>query len=445
MGIFSNIRRHNKHFLAGGLALLILVLAYPRLVFYVRFDFDFILLILVLPFVIRRQDRIPSIRYGFLSLALLFLFPFLKLSSIYFFAFVSTLFFAYESQFGKLSSIPLFLVIMVSPVAIFVSETVGFEIRLWLTQIASKILGFIDDAYSFSGNVILIGQEEFHVDAECMGLKMVVMAFFVALAFMSYQQYRQMGKQNFVFIPLILIIAYALVILSNLARIVLITFFRSAPDTISHEVIGLICFVGYVVLPLWILIRKLPQKPLEEQRGNAKAIRLPVLYSFSLAFILLFGIFRFTSLGTKDKAKPESMVLPYFLADFKCSVQEHAVLKLVNNNHLIYIKPAAGFYSADHSPIICWKGSGYKISKERILNVGSQHVYFSVLQKERDVLYTTWWYDAGDHKTISQFEWRKKNLLEGKEYRLVNVISDNQNNLIIKTEELLNQNIFLSN
>ncbi|MBT3209273.1 MAG: exosortase N [Bacteroidetes bacterium] len=431
-----------KLFITIALISIFVLLAFQKLAFYVRFDFNFLLLLLVLPFVIKKQDNTKSIRYGIIAIILFLLYPFLKLSSIYFFAFICSIFFIYEFQYGKLSSIPLFFVIIVSPVAIFLSEVVGFEIRLWLTKIATNILQFINSDFNYSGNIILIGKNEFHVDSECMGLKMVLLSMFITLIFITYHQHKKKGQINISFIVLSLSISYILVVISNLARIILITLFQSPPDTFSHELIGIICFIVYVVLPLWYVVKILPTS--KKKNTNGYDSKFNGLVFISLVFVLLFllSLYRFTNLGSKENAKPDIISLDYFSKDFSSSIEEHSVLKLTNEYFLIYIKPAASFYSADHSPIICWKGSGYKVIKEQIISTNKNKVYYSELQKDNDILYSTWWYDCGNVKTISQYKWRFNNLINGDDYRLINVISDNKNSLIIKTNKLLTENIF---
>jgi len=432
----------NKLFITGTLISIFVLLTSHKLAFYVRFDFNFLLLLLVLPFVIKKQDNIKSIRYGIVAIILLLLFPFLKLSSIFFFALICTLFFIYEYQYGKLSSIPLFLVIVFSPVAIFLSEVIGFEIRLWLTKIAANILQFINNDYSYSGNIILIGKNEFHVDSECMGLKMVLLSMFIALIFVTYHQQKKKGQINIFFIVLSLFISYILVVISNLARIILITFFQSPPNTFSHELIGTICFIVYVVLPIWFIVKWIPVKVVaNEVEANYQSNKF-VFISFVVVLMFLFTLYHFTNIGAKDNVKLDILSLDYFSDGFSSSIEEHNVLKLTNEDYLIYIKPSASFYSADHSPIICWKGSGYNVIKEQIISTSSNKVYYSVLKKENDILYSTWWYDSGNDKTISQYNWRLNNIVNGYDYRLINVISDNKDSLILKTDKLLTENIF---
>lgn len=445
MEINLKILFKNKLLITIALISIFILLTFQKLTFYVRFDFNFLLLLLVLPFVLKKQNNKKSIRYGVMAILLLLIYPFLKLSSIYFFAFICTLFFIYEYQYGKLSSIPLFLVIIVSPVAIFLSEVVGFEIRLWLTEISAFILQYINSDYSFSGNIILIGKNEFHVDSECMGLKMVLLSMFIALIFITYHQQKKKAQINIFFIVLSLMTSYVLVIISNLARIILITLFQSPPETFSHELIGIICFMVYVVMPLWFIVKVFPCKYVEKSDKIHSQSNKFVFVAFIFVLIALFSFYHYTNIGSKGNIKSDSLSKVYFSDDYSRSIEEHDVLKLSNKKYLIYIKPAASFYSADHSPIICWKGSGYKVIKEQIISTANNKVYFSLLKKDNDILYSTWWYDCGTDKTISQYKWRFNNLINGNDYHLINVLSDNKDSLIMKTDDLLTENIFNPN
>jgi exosortase N len=327
-------------------------------------------------------------------------------------------------------------------VAIFVSEVVGFEIRLWLTKVAANILQFMNGDYNYSGNIILIGKNEFHVDSECMGLKMVLLSMFISLIFITYQQQKKKGQVRLFFILVSLLVSYSLVILSNLARIILITIFQSPPDTFSHEFIGIICFIVYVVLPLWIIVKRIPVKTMEITDKQFFQSNRLVFLSILMVLMFLFSLYSFTSIGAKENVQADALSIGYFSNEFSCSVEEHNVLKLANKDYLIYIKPAASFYSADHSPIICWKGSGYKVIKEQIISTPGKKVYYSELKKDKDILYSTWWYDCGNDKTISQYKWRFNNLINGRDYHLINVISDNRDSLMVKTNELVTDNIF---
>lgn len=438
--------------LSSAFALLFTLLSFQKLSFYIRFDFNFILLLLVLPFVLTQESKSKSLRFGFVTVVLLVLFFYLKLNTLLLFAFICSLFFLYEFYYNRLSVIPLFLVMVASPVTVFVSKVVGFEIRLGLTKIAVRILQLIDSAYHYSGNIIYHGENEFQVDNACMGLKMVILSLFTSLLILSYQQQKRNLVLNIWFLFFSLMISYLLVIISNLSRIVMITLLNSGPETLSHQLIGIFCFIFYVALPLYFLFNKWTsmiekrefQKPaISLNRSLATKYLSPVLfYSLLIVIMGLFAFVRFSDYAEKHIAKNDIINLPYSSQAFNQSIEEHGVQKFSNDEFLIYIKPAAKFFSTDHSPIICWKGSGYQINREEILNLENRKLYYCTLEKGNDVLHSSWWYDSGDNKTISQFNWRFSSLLHNRKYRLINVIANNKQDLIDKSNQIHKANIF---
>ena len=64
-------------------------------------------------------------------------------------------------------------------------------------------------------------------------------------------------------------------------------------------------------------------------------------------------------------------------------------------------------------------------------------MYFCELQKEDDLLLSTWWYDSDDDKTISQLRWRWLSIVTGRDYNVINVVSDNRHTLLEQTSLLL--------
>jgi exosortase N len=275
-----------------------------------------------------------------------------------------------------------------------------------------------------------------------MGLKMVLLSLFITLIFLSYQQQQKNTHTHAFIIILFLMISYLLTIISNLTRIILITIFESHPETLSHEFIGILCFITYTVIPLWFLVKLIPIHSIKKKSQIGTTFNYTIFKSLIMVLLSLFTLYRFTDIGSKEKIQPEFVSLHYFSEDFSSSLEDHNVIKLTNEDYLIYVKQAPNFYAADHSPIICWKGSGYEVTKEQIITTANAKVYFSELKKNQDVLYSTWWYDSGNDKTILQHKWRFNNLVNGDRYHLINVVSNNKNDLLKKTNTLLSDNIF---
>ncbi len=105
------------------------------------------------------------------------------------------------------------------------------------------------------------------------------------------------------------------------------------------------------------------------------------------------------------------------------------VVKLENDQSLVYIKPITGFYSADHNPMICWRGSGYAFTRVEKSPVNGVFVYMALLQNGQDQLYTAWWYDNGVTCTIDQLTWRRDALQNKTKYALINVTATSREKL----------------
>ena len=106
------------------------------------------------------------------------------------------------------------------------------------------------------------------------------------------------------------------------------------------------------------------------------------------------------------------------------------ILKLENDHSLIYIKAIAGFYSAEHNPMICWRGSGYELKQIAEEEMGGSKVYTALLQNGSDQLFTAWWYENGSNRTIDQLNWRMDALTGGNNYSVVNVTAASKDLLL---------------
>ncbi len=435
-------KKTEKYWVLIGFVTLSIILSYPKLTFYFKPGFNAILMVIALPLLVRQQSIRLSNRFGWLALLMFLLYPALKISTVYFLGFSFAMIFAWESRFGKLTSLPVFLLLIISPASIFLSNVIGFEIRLALTKIAVQVLSLISPNYRAEGNIILIDGQEFAVSPECMGLKMVFLSLALCLVFIAYLEKKKERQYKFYSVILALIITYFLVVLSNLFRIVIITLFESKPETFSHEIIGLITFIIYTALPIWFIIKALPQRPapMVQQHANTKQLS-KVSAALTIVLIGIIFLFRISDLSEKPDMQVAKQTINIDSQNYTCSVEELGVQKMVNDSVMLYIKPPVNFYAADHSPMICWRGGGYKINKEQIITIEGMDVYYAVLNQGEDKLYTTWWYDSGSVKTAYQLQWRIRNMLKREKFSLVNVISHDEQILLKKTKELLKHNL----
>lgn len=422
--------------------LTIITLAYSKVSQYMLLDFHLILFIIVLPILISKNNNQKSFRYGLVALILLATFIVLKLETIYYFAVISSLLFVYESVYGKISNLPILLILIISPITNHFNKVIGFEIRLLLTEFASKILKLVYSDIVQMGNQLIVSGNPFTVDPECLGLNMMIMSFFVSIVFLSLNEKRTNIKYSTSTVFSVIILSFLLSTISNLFRIILLVVFKSPPNTLSHELIGIICFCVYVVLPLWYLVKLLPMKYVESKEFNTPKRFSKTSIAIFMTLIISLSFINFNKVQKGEPIKLDKHSISLDTENYKCSEEELGVLKYENNDILIYIKPSAKFYSAEHSPLICWKGSGYKVENESTIDILGTEIYFCTLTQGDDKLFSTWWYDSGTYKTKSQFKWRKDNLLEGTDYQLVNVISYDKKLLISESKRLLGTNLF---
>jgi exosortase N len=106
-----------------------------------------------------------------------------------------------------------------------------------------------------------------------------------------------------------------------------------------------------------------------------------------------------------------------------------SIIKLDNDKVLVYIKRIAAFYAADHTPYICWRGSGYAFSQVEKEKIGGIDVYSGTLIKDNEQLYTCWWYQHDLEHTTNQFHWRWQMLKRKGNYSVVNVTAGSREKL----------------
>jgi exosortase N len=432
--------KSNRPFLFTALIMLTAVLvSIQNLNFYLRFDFNFTLSLLLVPFVLYvKHKNHQSVRFGIASLVFLSFYPVLKIQSFYFFGFSFFLLFVIESHLGKLNNLPVFLLILLSPVAIFAIEVFGFPIRLWLTNVSAQIISFVNDSIQSSGNQIFFNGEKFTVDPECMGLKMVITGYLLTLVIIAWFERRSKLELSFLSVILILFTASILIIISNLFRIIGIIFAKAAPETLSHELIGVSSLIIYVILPVYFLCRIFYKKFSKTIKAKPeKKLKKGLSYGLSIILLLSLALLNLNRENYRSKAGI-IQTKSFEMEGYQCNQLENGVSKLTNDSALVYIKPIPNFYSADHTPMICWKGSGYQLHNQQKIKVKGHEVYFAELILENSKsLCTAWWYCNEKHITINQMEWRWQ-LIKGEDnFSLINVTCNNKTSLKKEIEKFL--------
>jgi exosortase N len=126
----------------------------------------------------------------------------------------------------------------------------------------------------------------------------------------------------------------------------------------------------------------------------------------------------------------------YVLDGYERTLLSTGVQKFENKEALIYIKPLH-FYSAEHNPMICWRGSGYEFKRINKEELQGKEIYTGVLEKGKDKIYTAWWFDNGNCKTIAHTVWRWKSLKGEPEFVLININATTEKELKEKSRKFL--------
>ena len=428
-------------FLLIGLAIL---LALPVLSKFFQLNFEAIIGIMCFPFVLsfKKQAKCP-IKWALISIAFIILYCFTGVMTANYFALGFLIFFLLENTFGGINWPSIALLFIVSPFFNYIIQVFSFPLRIQLTKWAVAVLKIIHPKLEAHGNVIQNGEISFSVDPECMGLNLIIFSLAVGLVLLVHFQKPTTVALNFWKTTLFILLLLFLTNLGNFFRIVTITLFQSKPGTLSHEVIGLFCLIVYTLIPIYFATKiyfakkqKGDQTPLQQNPISKQTIfiYLPIIIS---VFILNFT-------GPKgNHSKVDDKYQSIQLKGFEKSVASTNIIKLENDSVLIYIKPPVGFFGADHSPKICWSGSGYKLKNQKETQLEQYLIQTSeLIDKEDNILYTAWWFDNGSDKTGLQLEWRTKSLNGAAPFRLINVTTANPQQTLKTAKTLLSKNLF---
>lgn len=434
---------NQKTLIPLGLVVLISILSFQNLAFYLLPNTSLFVFLAISPFVFKINSKERKVRYAFISIGFIILYFFLKMQLLFFLSFASGILFIIESNLGKVNALPIFIILLISPYSYFIFDVFGFPARLLLTDIAANMLSVVSEQTSSSGNNIIINNQSFSVDPECMGLTMVGYAYATTLLYINYWENKYSKQLNFFNILGILLISTLFIIIVNLFRIIVIVLLQATPETVTHEVIGLLSFGVYFLLPSFFItkwiIKNVKNKTVKLQETSFPSKKIMMgLIVIIIGTLAFFNYSRenYRNIQHDDKSKHIE------LAGFKKSITNENVLKFENENALIYIKPSCHFFGPDHNPTICWKGSGYEFINIKTEKIGAFEIYKAELKKDNEILQTAWWFDNGQEKIISQLEWRWKTALGNEPYRLINVTAISQENLNLQINELLMQNLF---
>ncbi len=331
----------------------------------------------------------------------------------------------------------LIALVLLSPALRYVSALFMFPIRLQLSAWAGRLLRLSGTNVAVDGNVLLKNGIEMAVDPACMGLQLLGVSLLVALFLLIWQERQTQRAVPFRWVVAYGLFTFGLTILCNLFRIMLLVTFGSLPGTWAHEGIGLVCVAAYAWLPSWGLARWLVRTTGKlETQLKITPVRMLKSAGWGMGLLVVgLGVLAFTGRPDKpianlcESATATSITWSGYGRGCSCKTLPNGFVQLSKPGVLLYLKPQLNWFSADHSPMACWQGSGYELRRVRETVLDGHPAYVGELRKKRQVLYTAWWFSNGKITTVSQLVMRRQILRGETGFALVNVTVDKSERL----------------
>jgi exosortase N len=337
--------------------------------------------------------------------------------------------FAIESLYGKISSLIFWVLIIISPLFKYLSEVFTFPIRLQLSEWTGMLLQVAHFPVIVTGNVIHVNGSDFRVDPACMGLQMTGFSLLAGIFLLVHYQRSSRKELPWFVTALSMILVFGLNTLSNLMRMLILVIFNISPENPFHDIVGVLCLLIYVWLPVSFTIRYLFKR--KGQMVNERP--LVVLPWKSMVSVLncmvLIGCGYLIFQEKKINISSSKVTVVNPTGHYDSRILPNGITRFRNDSALIYVKPIPAFYSTDHSPVTCWKGSGYEFTDVREESVSGNRIYFGTLRKGNDRLQTAWWFTNKQHTTISQMDWLWRTVRGEPGFQLVNVTACDQASL----------------
>lgn len=376
---------------------------------------------LLFPYItIFQKDKATNVIYPLFAFLFMVLSFFIHARSLYFLAFILTFLYLLENAFGKINNLPIFYILILSTISDYIIRVFTVPIRLQLSSLASQLINLMSFESTVDGNVIQFNEHVFAVDTACIGLNMLNVSFILILFFLAYFEREYKIRLSGLKICLFLFFTFLLNIFSNLIRIIILVIFHILPESKVHDIVGLLCLTVYVLLPSCFLVKLLSVR-FKNLTPQIRAVRFSNLtfFKFFPLYLLIFipiKYFHTQKIVEKQSIKINQIQVSGFQKEIVADVG-----KFTKENALLYIKPIKSFFATEHNPMICWTGSGYELKEMKQESWQGREIYTGLLVKNKDKLYAAWWYEAANHQTIYQLEWRWEMLRSGKVYYLINM------------------------
>jgi exosortase N len=401
-----------------------------------------ILGLLCLPFIFRiREKDVHSHRYGIIAFAMLIVYVFLQSKILLYLSLGCLVFYSVELLSGKVGMLPLLFLLFLSPAVFYLANIFTFSIRLEISNQAAQLLSLTGMQVKNYGSYFEMNDGSmFRVDKECMGLNMICTGLSITILLIAFAENKIKKYLRLLPIGILTMIAFSLLILTNLLRIIGLVLFKAPPESYSHDLIGLLSLIAYMIVPMYFIVQFVVKKlGYEKKVIKSSALpyrnRLVILALLSLVVILTGNVV----MDLREEKVSDEKLHALKLEGYKRTLKDEQVVEYRMENSLIYIKPGVHSYESDHPPYMCWQGNGFELCSFKKESIGEFSIMTGQLKKGDAIQYTAWWYDNGIDKTVDQWKWR---FSKGEPYRIINITTKSKAELDNQCADFLARRLF---
>lgn len=324
---------------------------------------------------------------------------------------------------------------LILPFYQFVEHSVSVPLRIALSEFAVSFLQYFDVKAHGSGNLVYFNGKSYLVDAGCAGLKMLrITLLFCGVYIFMFQDVSRKYLGTWLQVGIYLAFV-GLNLFCNVIRIVLLVVLDIADTNTMHYVLGGVCLVLYVLVPAYLVLKlifrcqKRKDVPDDSTHGE---LGKRYIHFIHVAYGLVLCFFMFHKMPPAPLPNSPAMIKGY-----EKETLRGGIVKFSNAANLVYYKTIPSVFSLEHNPTVCWSVEGFVLKKIGKEHYGDVIVYTGEFEKDGEKLYAAWWFSAGDRKTIDQFEWRYRTLVNGENYVFINVNSLTKNEMDKLVSQLL--------
>ena len=387
----------------------LLLPALPWVWAYLQPGLSLALALMVLPFVWQMRSARPRARYGWLALVWWGLHLGLGNNLWLWLSLGCGLLFAIEWSGRRVGWLPLLLLGLVSPVAGSWLQVFSFPLRLALSQAVADTLRWGGAEVSVAGNRFCVAGQWFEVEAACLGLSSLTVAWVVAVLLLGLAERRRGRRWALWQVAGWMGLATGLGIGANYLRTLGVVLFRSPPGTLGHELLGLLALGMWVVAPLAVGLR-LGERRRAEVHASAGEAASPPGGGRAWWPVGVMGLVALTCVWRPGQESSSVSARPLAVAGLTCGQPEGAVQRCYDAQRLFYLKAPTAPWRADHHPQVCWRGSGYRFAHIEGTELAGLPAMQAWLVQGADTLYTAWGYHNGQTATRGGWDWRRRQL-----------------------------------